>query len=133
MTDNVHTFPTAEATERLIERCVSDGEFMAVPGDLLAVCLDCETDAWSLIPCAQVDSFGHATAVKLDDGRMLSVWHAADDPAVFVNSAVDFEAEAFQALAWTSYRGLAAVRAALLPIRIPGPTRAARMTERGPE
>jgi hypothetical protein len=130
VTDNVHAFPSAEATERLIERSAADGEFMAVPGDLLAICLDVAADAWSLIPCAQVDSFGHATAVKLEDGRMLSVWHAADDPAVFVNSAVDFEAEAFRALAWTTYRGLAGVKAAPGPIRIPGPTRAPRLEPR---
>lgn len=120
MSDEVQRFPTVGSTERVIEMSLANAatrQVAAMVGDLVAYCVEADTDCWAIAPVAAVDSFGTVMGVALSGGQVISLWGHAELQAFFVMSAEEFRIEDMAKLCWLKFWGALALREAVRPYR----------------
>lgn len=112
MTDKIAQFPTAEASDRIIDRQFAQhgpGGVQGKPGDICVFCLDADADTWTIWPVVSVDSRGTVLACRAKNGETLSLWKLCALDVFFCNPVEPFDPDKLSGLLWREFNGLAGV------------------------
>lgn len=112
----IKPFPTAEASDRIIERQMETAGTRAAIGDVVIFCTDDVDDVWTAQPVGLVDDRGEVLAIRTSDDELVSIRKLAAFGTFFVTAADRFKPGEMTAFIFREYRGLVAVQQAGRPL-----------------
>ncbi len=89
-------------------------------GDFLAICLNAHRDTWAIYPVSEVSPDGVVEHVASKAGKASLPWLLGDISTTFVIGQHRLgDVKAVHALCWKRFKGLNALRLAVVPFKAP--------------